>query len=677
VVFMRYFGKKHQKRLSGFIFFTFLSSVSIAQDTLIHDDENILTMDIEALLSIEVTSVGKKQQTLSDVAAAIFVISQGDIKRSGVTTIPEALRMAPGIDVAKINSSKWAISSRGFNGRFANKLLVMIDGRTVYTPSFSGVYWEVQDTILEDVERIEVIRGPGATLWGANAVNGVINIITKSSENTQGTLATLGAGTYEKAFTSLRHGVKINETSFGRAYIKANKIGDYELKASGSADDEWEMLQSGGRIDSQLSNSDQLTLQGDFYKGRLNEEINSPTLETPYFQLTNEETKTSGANLLARWQHAESLSSDYTFQIYYDYTSRDDAASDINHQIFDLDFSHHFSLFESHDIVWGMGYRYIEGHYDINSESILKSDDEHLYNFFIQDEISLIADTLWLTLGSKFEHNDYTDWEIQPSARLFWNVAPKHKLWSSVSQAVRTPSRFEYDSSIIVGTLAPNSPPNTSPFPAAYYLVGNNNFESEEVTSYEIGYRVLPTKNLSFDMTVYYSEYDNLRDFSYGTASLENNIIYIPLLINNEQSGYTSGFEVASHWQTSPQLSWDLSYNYMDQTIHSENQDNLQASSPHQNVSLRSNIDLSDKVEMNLWMKYTDEFESRINSNNIKTSDYTTLDIRLAWQATKNMNISLVGQNLLESKHLEYIESGSVKATEIERGVYLKLLWNY
>jgi len=371
---MRYIDKKHKNLILNIMILSLFSSLAMAQKASIestaavneslNNEDNILSLDIEDLLNIEVTSVGKKQQTLSDAAAAIFVITEDDIRQSGVTSIPEALRMAPGIEAAKINSSKWAISSRGFNGRAANKLLVMIDGRTVYTPSFSGVYWEVQDTVLEDIERIEVIRGPGATLWGANAVNGVINIITKNTVDTQGTLAILGGGTYEKAFSTLRHGGQINEDTYARAYIKGSKRGNNELLSGGMADDDWKTFQSGGRIDSQLNHSDRFTIQGDFYQGKLSEEIHSPILTAPYSLHTNKTTDTSGANILGRWQHAESLSSDYTLQAYYDYTSREDAATGVDHHIFDLDFNHHFSFQEHHDVVWGVGYRYIKGDYN-------------------------------------------------------------------------------------------------------------------------------------------------------------------------------------------------------------------------------------------------------------------------------------------------------------------------
>jgi iron complex outermembrane receptor protein len=641
--------------------------------------QNIFTLNIEELLNVEVTSVGKKEQTLSDTAAAVFVITAEDIKQSGVTSIPEALRMAPGIEVARINSNKWSISSRGFNSRFANKLLVMIDGRTVYTPLFSGVFWEVQDTVLEDVERIEVIRGPGATLWGSNAVNGVINVITKNAINTQGTMAVLGAGSYEKGFTTLRHGGKISTNSYGRIYFKGNKRGNFERLNGGLANDDWSMLQSGGRIDTQINSQDQLTIQGDFYQGKVQENISAPILTVPYTLYSNDTTDTSGGNILGRWEHTESLSSDYTLQAYYDYTSRDDAFNKITHHTIDLDFKHRFSFQDRHEIVWGAGYRYIDGQYKLSPGSTLNPDNEseQLYNFFIQDEISLINNTLWLTLGSKFEHNDFTNWEIQPSARIFWNVNNQHKLWSAVSHAVRTPSRYQYNSSILIGTLKAKEEPNTSDFPAAYSLVGSKNVRSEEVTTYEIGYRVIPSNRFSVDMTVFYSEYDNLQDFSFGQASLENNIILNPLNLNNEQSGYTSGFEVASRWQSSAKMNWELSYNYLNQNLNSINDDEYQSHSPHQNVSLRNNIDLSDTVEMNFWLKYTGKFDSRLYQEVVTIDAYTTLDFRLAWQLSRQMNLSLVGQNLLESQHLEYLESAVSEAIEIERSVYIKLRLDY
>jgi iron complex outermembrane receptor protein len=324
-----------------------------------------------------------------------------------------------------------------------------------------------------------------------------------------------------------------------------------------------------------------------------------------------------------------------------------------------------------------MGYRYIKGKYDLVPTSYLNPDNEQLYNFFIQDEITLYNNTLWLTLGSKFEHNDYTQWEVQPNARLFWNINPQHKLWTAVSYAVRTPSRYEYNSTILVATFEPNSDRNDNALPLAYSIVTDDNFHSEEVLHYEIGYRLIPTQTLSIDMPLYYSEYNELQDFSYGNPNINSTIINIPIQLNNNSYAYASGFEIASHWQSSTQVNWDLSYNYSDQTLYSANTERLFSYSPHQNLSLRTNIEWHDTLEMNLWLKYTDQLKTIMNNKAIIIDDYATLDIRLAWQASKNFNISIIGQNLLESKHLEYLETTDSQPTNITRGVYLKLIWQY
>ncbi len=631
--------------------------------------EEILALDIEQLLNVEVTSVGKKEQTLSDSAAAVFVISQEDIRQSGVTSIPEALRMAPGIEVARIDANKWAITSRGFNGRFANKLLVMIDGRTVYTPAFSGVYWDVQDTLLEDIERIEVIRGPGATLWGANAVNGVINIITKNAIDTQGTLISIGGGTHERAFSHLRYGTRLNTDTYGKVYLKGRKRENFAQWQGGNADDDWTAFQSGGRLDSQLSNQDHMTLQGDFYRNKNSETTKLPYLNPVRIERSDQSTRTSGANLLGRWQHTQSLTSSYSLQAYYDYARRDEAFADISHTTLDLEFQHRFALQDIHDIVWGAGYRYIRADFDLLSGSYIPdNNNEHLYNVFIQDEMTLLPNQLWLTLGSKVEHNEYTEWEIQPSARIFWNIHPRHKLWSAISRANRIPSRYEYDSSL----LFPSSDPD---FPVIN-LQGNKDIKSEQVTSYEIGYRVIPTSFWSVDMTIYYSEYENLLDFSVtGLPSLTNPV---PVLgINNDQSGYNSGFELASRWQMHNWWDWDLAYNYYNQSIKSINDEQI-PDSPHQNISLRSNIQLKENLKLNLWLKFTDKFNDYLKGQKITIDSYTTLDTRVAWQVNKSLEFSLVGQNLLDSEHLEYLHGSSKSgAVEIERGVYFKLLWQY
>lgn len=643
------------------------------------NEENIQTMGLEDLMNIEVTSVAKKQQSLSNTAAAIFVITQEDIQRSGATSIPETLRMAPGINVARIDSNKWAITSRGFNDRFANKLLVMIDGRTVYTPSYSGVYWEVQDTMMEDIERIEIIRGPGATLWGANAVNGVINVITKNAVETQGGLISIGAGTHERGFAGLRYGSKFNETSHARAYIKGFKREEFDFEKGGSANDDWSMFQTGGRVDSQLSLNDTFTFQGDYYEGTIQDNQSIPLLTPPYYETADDSTKVSGGNLLARWQRNLSLTSDFSLQIYYDYTQREENYTDITNKAFDIDLQHRFSLAKSHDLIWGVGYRQTKDDFQRFPGSINPQRSTlDLFTLFLQDEITLVDNTLWLTLGSKFEHHKYTDWEIQPSARLFWNAHPNHKFWTSISKAARTPSRYEHNSRILHGVLPPNTGFNLSSEYTAYALEGNQDFESEEVITYEIGYRLSPVSSLSIDSTIFYNEYDDLQGYRFESPYDKDGITRYHVPITNNRSAYTSGFELASNWQIKHWWSLDLAYTYFNENIKTEPFDVLVSENPNNLISLRSNMTLDNKIDIDLWLKFTDESKVLNHVGELITiNSYTTLDARIAWRPEKNIELSVVGQNLLDSEHIEYIDSGIFDSVEIERGIYFKVLWQY
>ncbi|MCK5229802.1 MAG: TonB-dependent receptor, partial [Desulfobulbaceae bacterium] len=420
-------------------------------------------LSLEELMNIEITSVSKKPEKLADAAAAVFVVTREDIRRSGVTSIPEALRMAPGINVARIDSNKWAVTSRGFNGRFANKLLVLIDGRSVYTPSFSGVHWEVIDIFLEDVDRIEVIRGPGATLWGANAVNGVINIITKHAADTQGGLIAMGAGTEERGFGGVRYGTDMGETTYGRFYAKGFKRDEFVHNTTGDdAGDDWDMLRGGFRLDSLLYDRDSVTVQGDIYQGNMNQTLHLPTVSGPFFnKIVEDKAEVEGWNLLTRWQHTLSPTSDFTLQVYYDRTNRDEFVYGEIRDTFDIDLQHQFAAYKRHEVIWGLGYRYT--HDDFSDSEILRLDpdsrSDELFSAFVQDKITLMEDCLWLTIGSKFEHNDYTGYEIQPNARLFWAPHTDHKVWASVGRAVRTPSRMEDDIWFINTTFPSIDPP--------------------------------------------------------------------------------------------------------------------------------------------------------------------------------------------------------------------------
>src|SRR5690242_13757068 len=431
-----------RKILSLAVVALFLSSSGSAQNQGVPD---ISRMSLEELMNVEVTSVAKRPQRVADAAAAVFVITQEDIRRSGAASIPEALRMVPGLQVARIDENKWAIGSRGFNGRFDNKLLVLIDGRSVYTPLFSGVYWNVQDVMLEDVDRIEVIRGPGATLWGANAVDGVINIITKPAKATQSGILTAEVGTEERTAEGARYGGKIGNSSYYRIYTK---YFDWQpsYDATGKrANDGWDAVRGGFRMDIQPTGPNSLTLQGDLYQSNYNETLTIPSLNPPYSNTFPNDGDYKGGNLLGRWNHSFTRSST-SLQVYFDNTNVVDNSLFTDHEnVYDIDFQHDIHVGESQELVWGLGYRSIQ---DSNGSSFtvsLQPNHSNLNQFssFLQDEISLFNRRLNVTIGSKFEHNDFTGFEVQPNIRFLANISKNQSVWVAVSRAVRTPALTE------------------------------------------------------------------------------------------------------------------------------------------------------------------------------------------------------------------------------------------
>ena len=637
---------------------------------------DLKNLSIEDLMEIEVTSVSRKVERLSDAAAAIFVITNEDIRRSGATSIPEALRMVPGLEVARIDSNKWAISSRGFNGRFANKMLVLFDGRTAYSPLFSGVFWDRQDTLLEDIDRIEIIRGSGATLWGANAVNGIINIITKNSGETQGGLVMAGGGTEEKGFAGARYGLKLGEDTNLRLFAKYLDHGNFEDAAGKDAADSWHAARGGFRLDSEPSGKDNLTLQGDIYYGRLGETYTVPTLVIPYSRTFDTRNGNFGANLLSRWKHAFSASSGLALQFYYDHTDQDFSVLEERRDTVDLDFQHSFSLFERHGLIWGLGYRFTSDH--IRSTDLLAYDpeqrDDHLFSAFLQDDITLIENRLRLTLGAKFEHNDYTGFEWQPNARILWTPHERHTVWAAVSRAVRTPSRTDSDVRFNILTFPPGVPPNPTPFPGKAVVNGSSGFKAEELISYELGYRVKPSETLSVDIAAFYNRYHKLRNVSLpqiDLASLTGNV----MVINNDKAE-TYGVELATDW--APLEWWRIcvAYTFLEMNIYSPDPSIEPTSdagkNPEHQLSVRSQINLGRDVDFDLWLRYVGNLPS------IDIGSYVTLDARLAWRPLRNLEISLVGQNLVHDRRLEFIpELINTLPTRAERSFYGKITWTF
>ena len=653
--------------------------------------EDLTELSLEELMSIKVTSVAKKPQRLADAAAAVFVITQDDIRRSGVTSIPEALRMVPGCEVARINASQWAISCRGFNGRFANKLLVLMDGRTIYTPLFSGVFWEAQDTLLEDIERIEVIRGPGATLWGSNAVNGVINIITKSAKDTQGTLLTAGAGSQERAFAGGRYGTRLENGAYVRGYVKYfDRDGLVDL-AGNDTPDGWRMGRGGFRLDWDVSARDALTVQGDIYKGEAGQLLSPPSMVPPFSEVLDGDATLSGGNLLTRWQRSFSSTSQATLQIYYDRTQRDDPLFHDVQDTIDLDLQHSFALSRRHALLWGLSYRF--NHDDMQGTTLVHLNpaarDLGLFGAFVQDDITLIPDKLRLTLGSKFEHNDFSGFEVQPNIRLLWTPREHRSVWAAVSRAIRAPSRFEHEGFNEVSVIPPGSALNPSPLPVLLTFNGSSDFTSEKLIAYELGYRERPTDRLSVDVAVFYNDYKDLRtaeDIGVIDPLSVPGALVRPLRLANQMEGHTYGIEVAADWRPASWWREQLAYTFLRVALRIPGDPSntgflIERSAPRHQVSLRSSVDLRKDLDLDLWLRYAGKVDGFNTTNpqlqEFPVDSYLTLDARLAWRPAKSLELSLTGQNLLDSPHVEFIPEVFPVPIQVRRGVYGKIVWRF
>lgn len=638
--------------------------------------EYLKSLRIEDLLEAEITSVSKKPEKVADAAAAVFVITAEDIERAGARSIPEALRMAPGLQVAQLSANKWVVTARGFGDLFSNKLLVMIDGRSVYTPLFSGVFWEMQDTLMEDIDRIEVIRGPGATLWGANAVNGVINIITKSTEQTHGMLVSAASGTRYPLAAGARFGERIGDRGSYRLYAKGDVQEGYVQPDGEDAYDGWEKLQSGFRADVAAGSRSSVTLQGDVHKGEEELTYNFPGLLSPAdSQVT---ARYWGGNLLSRWEMERSGDTLISLQAYYDYSNIDAVVPSENRHTFDLDFQYRTMMTSSQEVIWGLGYRRSSD--DIGSSEILSFDPEsktlNLYSAFLQDEIALAVDSWWLTLGTKLEHNDYSGFEVQPTIRLRWKPVERQTVWAAVSRAVRTSSRADHD-------LLANSSEFADGFGNRYRtaLIGQDDFQPEELIAYEFGHRWSPFATLSFDTALFYNDYESLRSLDRGTSFMDgvtsSPYLVIPLYIGNGLSAKTRGVEFLATWQ--PLDSWKLAlgYSYIEASFAGgsgtdlSDQQFTEDDFPEHQFQLRSWLDLSANWALDSELYYVDDLAGE------GIDGYFRLDLRLGWQITKNFKLSLSGENLTDSAKMEFTDSNALVGSEVPRQFFAKLTWSY
>ena len=710
----------------------FILAISISKAKAQEELQDLTQLSLEQLMNIEITSVSKKPEKLSQAPAAIYVITSDDIKRSGATSIPELLRMVPGLDIARINSNSWAISIRGFNGRFANKLLVLIDGRSVYTPTFSGVFWNEQDLLLQDIKRIEIIRGPGGTLWGANAVNGIINIITKDAKDTTGFLTSITYGKYNRPIIALRYGKKLSKGIYFRIWTKYFYRSSFKTIFGDNAHDNWVMYRGGFRVDVERSKENRLTLEGDCYAGSSGENMQMQSAILP------KHDKHLGGSLLLKWKHTFSSDSDMKFQLYYQHTYRREAyqyidanktlssinataiisqilsgSLDVNTlianaykgnsafiskiDIYNVDYQHRFvfKLWKRHELIYGLGLKVIK--------DFFKNDDINFYitpakrtvlikSGFVQDQIFLIPDRFSLIGGVKLEDNDFTGFEVQPNVRGLFFINPNHTLWGAISRAVRTPSRYEKD---VVVTRGFYPDPTTGTVYVYQIKGGGKDLKSEDLTAYELGYRGNFKNSVFLDLTLFYNKYNNLIMYqNQGISKTEIinlfRVKYISLIHTNGMEGSSYGFE--GILKIKPQNWWSLKfiYSYLKLNIELKpnynDQDTLariNGSSPRHQFAIGSSFNFRNKVFLDTYLYYVDKLpytydlpkiDSQIYGNIPHVPSYVDFNANIIWKVNKHIEISLTGKNLFHKQHLEFVSViQRTIPTEIPRMIYGKI----
>ena len=629
-------------------------------------------LSLEQLISIQVTSVSKKETPLEQSPAAITVITSEDIRRLGIRTIPEALRLVPGMDVAQINGHEWAVSARGFNDQYANKLLVLVDGRAVYTPTFGGVFWNVQDIPMSDLDRIDVIRGPGATLWGANAVNGVVNIITKSAKDTQGVLVSVTGGTVDQPSATVRYGGQLATNLYYRGYVKYfNRDGLVDSHGK-DAPDGSETFRTGARLDWEPTTANRLTLQGDYYRSDIRENQQVVSLTPPYSQSVNATDHEDGWNVLSRWTHDFSEKSQFSVQGYVDNCKEEYLSGAERHTTLDLDAQHRFALGEHNDVMWGLGYRYTHFNLPHNFLEDFNPNirNDQLVSGFVQDEVTLIPDRLKVTGGTKLEHNDYTGFEVEPSGRIAWTPTDKQTVWAAISRAVRTPAIYNTTAQV----NEPIVPAPPSPVPVYISLFPNPGLHSESLIAYELGYRIEPAKNLSVDLATFYNVYDDLIVYVPGTPFFDNNPTphtVVPVNTANAGHGNTYGGELSIQWQ--PFDRWRLigSYSLFQTSLRPKS--GFTDSAPEHQFQIRSYVNLTRTLEFNSFLSYQDRIVSTELFQPQSIPSYVRLDLGMVWHPKPWLELGLWGQNLLQDSHQEFPGETTLIRTEVPRSVLAKI----
>ncbi len=637
---------------------------------------DLTTMNLEDLMNVHVTSVSKQDQKMSQVAAAVFVIEQEDIRRSGATNIPDLLRMVPGLDVAQINANTWAISIRGFNSQFSNKLLVLVDGRAVYTPTFAEVSWDTVDVPLEDIDRIEVIRGPGGAVWGDNAVNGVINIVTKKSQETQGVLVESGGGTVEQGVATVQYGGETKGGTGYRIFTKyLNRDHFPDLNGQNGAD-QWHLLHGGFRADSNLSKSDTVTVQGDLYAGEEGASIEHAVLSPPENLTVFRRAELSGGNILSQWNHSFSSRSDATVQVYFDRYTRSGPQARESRNTFDFDFRHHLLLGSRHDLTWGLGYRYSEDHTlgTIDLSFVPANRSGELLNFFAQDQITIRPDHLILYAGTKVENSYFNGFDFEPSVRLAWTPTHRQTYWAAVSVTHRQPSQRDISLSAVLAAL---------PGPAEVVLLGNPDFDDEVEVAYEVGYRAQINNRLSVDLATFLNKYHDLQTIeplpSYLDANSTPPLLVLPESFDNKMRGTTGGIEVSVQWKVTNRWTISPGYSFLKMHLHTDptslditSAADTEGSSPSHQAQLRSHLELPHGMGWDSSAYFVGALPAQL------VPSYTRLDSQLTVRLLEGIQFAIVGQSLLLDHHVEFNDAlAAVNPSQVKRSAYAKITWKF
>jgi iron complex outermembrane receptor protein len=633
-------------------------------------------------MKLRVTSASRKEEALSNVGAALFLITREDIASSGANSIPDLLRLVPGVEVSQINANQWAISIRGFNSFYSNKVLALIDGRALYQPLFSGVLWDQQDLPLEDIERIEVIRGPGGTIWGANAMNGVINIITRHSRDTRGGLITAGAGSWRTGEGVVQYGGKLAAAGTYRAFGKYFDVTSSAAADGQRANDGWHSWAGGFRSDWDLSPQDTLTIQGDWREtvaGGMS--LGTFSEPQPFQTLLNSPIRNTLGNVMETWRHTLESGSETTLRVYFDRIHRDgEAGADVSNDTVDADFEHHLAPGERHDVVWGVNLR-------VHSDDIRAHDSHSLYvippsrtvpyaSAFFQDEIRL-ANSLFLTLGSKLEHNDYTGFEYEPGAKLVWTPSDRHTLWTSVSRAIRQPNRVDFGARLNAGVASIDG------LPALLTFFGSNRVKTEQLYDYEFGYRSQMHPRLSLDLATFLSDYRNLETSEPGNPDLVANpgaapYLVIPVTFSNLARARNYGAEFFVQWI--PARRWTLSpgYSFLHMSIQPDGGSRDPVIGSASGYSAQHHFQVSSVLNLraNLQWNATIRYVSRLPTPNIPA--YTGAGMTLRWRLREDLEMNVTGQNLLNPGRLEFADLTKLLIpSEVRRSVFVKLAWHF